>query len=210
MGFMNRKTTQKKKQPGFPDISPVPSHEVFTPRRLIIFFVLLEIGIVALLYPTFIGRWHMFQAKEMVQKGKLEAAYKHYQWLGKHTEAPKSATYQLELGNVCMGLKLYQEAIEHLQLTVEKTEGQKGSYSLLGQAYMIAGNLKEARKCFLKELEKNPTDSPSNFNLGKMSYDEKKYSESTAYFSRVAYIPGYQNLLKPYWQTIEKEVLLQK
>jgi len=204
---MTKKSAQKKKQPGSQDTSPVPSHEVFTAKRLIIFFVLLEIAIVALLYPTFIGRWHMFKAKEMAQKGKLETAYKYYQWLGKHTEAPKSATYQLELGNVCMSLKRYSEAIEHFQLTVEKTEGQKGSYSFLGQAYMNAGNLKEARRCFLKELEKNPTDPPSNFNLGKMAYDEKRYSESTAYFSRVAYLPGYQNLLKPYWQTIEKEVL---
>jgi len=204
---MTKKTGQKKKQPGAPELQPVPSHEVFTAKRLIIFFVVLEICIVALLYHTYIGRWHMNQAKNLANKGKMEQAYKHYEWLGRHTPAPQSATYQLELGNVCLGLKRYQEAIEHLQLAVEKTEGQKGSYSLLGQAYMNAGNLAEARQCFVKELQNNPTDSPSNFNLGKMAFNEKKYSEATAYFSRVAYLSGYQNLLKPYWQTIEKEVL---
>ena len=55
--------------------------------------------------------------------------------------------------------------------------------------------------------EANPLDPVANFYLGDLFFKEKKYQDATAYFSRVAYLPDYRNRLKPYWDTIEKEVL---
>lgn len=205
---MAKRTIAKKNIPSSEEGSrKTPSHEIFTAKRMIIFFAALELLIIALMYPSYRGRRHMNKAKDAAKNREYEKAYKHYQWLGKHTPAPKSATYQLELGLVCLSLKRYDEAIEHLKLTAEKTEGQKEIYAYLGRAYMESGNAPEAKKYYLKELESNPTDASANFNLGKIAYEEEKYSEATAYFSRVAYIPHYKTLLQPYWKTIEKEVL---
>jgi len=91
---------------------------------------------------------------------------------------------------------------------IEKTEGQKGSYTILGSAYLNAGNLAEAKKCYLAELKNNPTDSEANYNLGKIAFEEKKFAEATAYFSRVAYLPVYQSRLQKYWKVIEKEIFM--
>jgi tetratricopeptide (TPR) repeat protein len=204
---MSKKSFIPKKSPDVIKEHHTPSHEIFTVKRLIIFFTALELLIIGLMYPNYRGRSHMNAAKDAVNRREYEKAYKHYEWLGKHTPAPKSATYQLELGLVCYSLKRYDEAIEHLKLAAEKTEGQKEIYSLLGRSYMESGTASEAKKYFHKELELNPADPTANFNLGKIAYEEKKYNEATAYFSRVAYIPHYKTLLQPYWSTIEKEVL---
>ncbi|MBN1902115.1 tetratricopeptide repeat protein [Candidatus Sumerlaeota bacterium] len=204
---MSKKNVSSPKSADVKKEQPAPSHEIFTAKRLIIFFAALELLIIALMYPSYRGRRRMNLAKDASRKGEYEKAYEHYQWLGKHTPAPESASYQLELGLVCLHLKRYDESIKHLKLAVEKTEGQAELYSYLGRAYMESGNKAEAKRYFLKELESNPTNPTSNFHLGQIAYAEKKYNEATAYFSRVAYIPQYKNLLKPYWATIEKEVL---
>ncbi len=204
---MAKKVKSGRRRPAKPSTKAPETHEIFTAKRLIIFFAALEILIIALMYPTFHGRWHMNHAKWAAKKRGFKTAYKHYRWLEKHTPAPKSATFNLEMGNVCMALKQYNEAIGYLGKAVVLTKGQKGINSLLGRAYLSAGNVSEARRCFLKELETNPTDPPANFRLGELAFKEKKYTEATAYFSRVAFLPGYRNKIKPYWKTIEKEVL---
>ena len=204
---MAKKSSHRKKHPAPQEPIKTETHEIFTVKRLIILFAVLEILIVALMFPTFRGRWHMNQAKSAAKKKKFEKAYKHYQWLGKHTPAPESATYHLELGNVCMQLESYDEAVNHLKIVITKTDNQKGSNSLLGLAYLKAGNPKHAQRHFAKELEKNPTDAQANFYLGKLAFEAKRYTAATAYFSRVAYLPRYQKRLQPFWRTIEEEVL---
>jgi len=204
---MAKKTYGKKKKPEKPEEQKTDAHEIFTARRLIIFFATLEILIILLMYPTYRGRRHMNLAKTAAAKKEFEKAYKHYKWLGQNTPAAESATYHLELGNVCMGLKKFEEAAGHFKIVVEKTEAQEGSNSLVGLAYIGLGNTGEARKYFRKELEKFPTDHHANYNLGKIAFEEKKYTEATAYFSRVAFLPEYKNALRPYWRTLEKEVL---
>ncbi|MCX7001294.1 MAG: tetratricopeptide repeat protein [Candidatus Sumerlaeota bacterium] len=186
---------------------PVPPHEIFTPKRLIIMFGTLLVLIIVLMYPTYRGRWHMNRAKESAAKGDYITAYKYYKWLGENTPAPSSATFHLELGNVCLALGYYAEAVSHFSVVVEKTSAQKGSLALLGFAYLKTGNIEEAKKQFKLEMERNPLDPLANFYLGELAFKEKRYSEATAYFSRVAFLPEYKEALKPYWATIEKEVL---
>jgi tetratricopeptide (TPR) repeat protein len=186
---------------------PAPTHEIITPKRLIIMFGTLLVLIIVLMYPTYHGRWHMNSARATTARGDYITAYKHYKWLGENTPAPGSATFHLELGNVCLALGRYDEAVSHYIVVVEKTSAQKGSLSLLGFAYLKTGNIEDAKKNFELEMEKNPLDPLANFQLGEMAFKEKRYSEATAYFSRVAFLPGYKGALKPYWATIEKEVL---
>ena len=186
---------------------PAPHHEIITPKRLIIMFGTLLVLIIVLMYPTYHGRWHMNSARAAAARGDNITAYKHYKWLGDNTPAPSSATFHLELGNVCLALGRYDEAVSHFSDVVKKTDAQKGSCSLLGFAYLKTGNIEEAKKQFELEMEKNPLDPLANFHLGDLAFKEKRYSEATAYFSRVAFLPEYKEALKPYWATIEKEVL---
>ena len=202
----NKKSVRKKHKPAR-EIHKSEPHEIFTARRLIIFFAVLEIMIIALMFPTFHGRWHMNQAKQAMRDKNFQKAYKHYTWLGKHTPAGDNATFNLELGNVCFNLKKYQEAIRHYMKVVELTDGQAGSFSQLGIAYLRAGDEPKAREFFLKELESNPRDPQANYHLGKLAFEDKNYTEATSYFARVAYLPHYRKRLKPYWETIERQVL---
>jgi tetratricopeptide (TPR) repeat protein len=210
---MARKTKNIKKTSDFIEKpqSKTPEkheiHEIFTAKRLIIFFAVIEILIIALMFPTFYGRWHMNTAKKALSEGNYDKAYKHYMWLEKNSPAEESATFNLEMANTCYKLNKYDDAIKYSEILIKKTEGQKGSYRLLGMIYFDNGKLASARAAFLKELEKNPTDPDSNFHLGTLAFDEKKFTDATNYFSRVAFIPSYKNKLKPYWKTIEKEVL---
>jgi len=206
--FMAKRAHHRVSQPVTVAEHPLaPPHEIFTPKRLIIMFGTLLVLIIVLMYPTYRGRWHMNRAKELAAKGDFITAYKHYIWLEENTPAPSSATFHLELGNVCLALGRYEDAVEHFEVLVEKTGGQKGSYSLLGLAYLKTGNVEEAKKNFKLEMDNNPLDPTANFYLGDLAFKEKKYSEATAYFSRVAFLPEYKGTLKPYWATIEKEVL---
>jgi len=209
---MARKKRQTKKTPEqaqAPELKKEESHQIFTAKRLIIMFAALEILIIVLMFPAYHGRWHMNHAKAAARSRNYEKAYKHYKWLAKHTPAAKSASFHLELGNVCLATERYSEAIDHLETAVEKTEGQEGIHALLGFAFLKAGNKTEARKHLEKELERNPTNALANFNLGKMAFEAKRYPEATAYFSRVAYLPNYKPKLKPYWDTIKSQVLEQ-
>lgn len=183
------------------------SHEIFTAKRLIIMFAILEILIIALMFPTFRGRWHRNQAKGAVEKDNFEKAYKHYDWLGENTPAYKSATFHLEFGNVCYKLEKYEEALGHYQELVELTDGQKGSHLLMGLTYLKLENNEQAREHFEKELERDSASAQANFHLGKLAFGEGEYSLATRYFSRVAFIPSYRRQLQPYWDTIEEEVL---
>ena len=142
-----------------------------------------------------------------MKRGDFPTAYKHYTWLGKHTDAPDSASFNLEMGNICLALQHFDEALPYLKNAIIKTKGQKGTYSALGLAYLKLGKIPEAKDFFTQELEKNPTDPLANFHMGDLAFKDKQYSEAMAYFSRVAYLPGYKETLKPYWNTIEKEVL---
>jgi tetratricopeptide (TPR) repeat protein len=204
---MVKRAHQRVAQPEVVTWRPAPPHEIFTPKRLIIMFGTLLVLIIVLMYPTYHGRWHMNSAKAAAAKGDYITAYRHYKWLGENTPAPSSATFHLELGNNCLALGYYAEAVSHFIVVVEKTSAQKGSRSLLGLAYMKTGNIEEAKKNFELEMEKNPLDPLANFYLGDLAFKEKRYSEATAYFSRVAFLPEYKGALKPYWATIEKEVL---
>lgn len=204
---MAGKSKKPRKNVESPERKKNETHEIFTAKRLIIMFLILEILIIALMYPTFRGRWHMNKAKQAADDKNYEKAYKHYKWLGENTPAAESASYQLELGNVCMALERYDEAILHYKKLIEKTEGQDGSHTLLGKAYLKNGRINLAREQFSKELDNNPTNPQANFHLGDLAYKNGNYAEATAYFSRVAYLPEYKKRLQRYWDKIEKNVL---
>lgn len=204
---MSRKERQKAAPSAESPRQEHVHHEIFTAKRLLIMFGLLEILIVILMFYSSHGRWHMNRAKAAANRRDFQTAFKHYKWLEEKTPAAKSASFNLEMGNVCLALGRHDEAIRYYQELIKKSGAQKGSYSLLGSAYLLKGDKESARASFLREMENNPLDPIANFQLGDLSFKEKKYQEATAYFSRVAYLPDYRNRLKPYWDTIEKEVL---
>ena len=204
---MSRKERQKTATPAESPQQEHVHHEIFTAKRLIIMFALLEFLIVILMYYSSHGRRQMYRAKAAARRRDFQTAYKHYKWLEEKTPAAKSATFNLEMGNVCLSLGRYDDAIRYYQELIKKSGGQKGSYSSLGIAYLLKGDKESAKVSFLREMDKNPLDPIANFQLGDLSFKDKKYQEATAYFSRVAYLPDYRNKLKPYWDTIEKEVL---
>ncbi len=201
-----RKTSSQERPTATANRKPAEHHEIFTAKRLIIFFLSLEILIIALMYPTYRGRWHMNQAKGALKEEKWEKAYHHYEWLGKHTPAPKAAAYQREMGITCMALGRHDDALKHFKNLVRIAGEEKGSHRLLGQAHLKKGEDAEARASFERELEINPTDTEAVFHLGEIAFRQKKYTEAASFFSRVAFLPEFQEKLKPYWETIMREV----
>jgi len=204
---MARKERTKQTPPVQAARQTSASHEIFTAKRLIVMFGLLECLILILMFYSSHGRWHMYRAKAAANRRDYQTAFKHYKWLEEKTEAAKSATFNLEMGNVCLSIGRYDDAIGYYKELIKKSDGQKGSYSSLGVAYLRKGDKESAKESFLREVDANPLDPVANFYLGDLSFKEKKYQDATTYFSRVAYLPDYRNRLKPYWDTIEKEVL---
>lgn len=78
------------------------------------------------------------------------------------------------------------KAVEHLRRSVELDPLEAPSWSALGYAYLVEGNLDEARKASLRTLELVPDgDAPTTlWNLGEIELHAGRPAEALAIFER--------------------------
>jgi len=71
----------------------------------------------------------------------------------------------MNLGSACMGLKLYGEAIEHLNEADEENPDDKRLLLRRGRAYAYRGDFDDAKRDFTRVLRLDPTDDEAHYEL---------------------------------------------
>lgn len=94
-------------------------------------------------------------------------------------EAPSSQLLLLKAG-AFKGLFRYSEAIEALQTLEEAEPGNVRVLSELSECNRLAGNLKQALKCYEKLLELNPGNSHARLQHLNLLYLMERYPETIA------------------------------
>ncbi|MCX7765340.1 MAG: tetratricopeptide repeat protein [Candidatus Sumerlaeia bacterium] len=182
------------------------SHKIFTPARLIVMFLIIEIFIILLMKNDYYIEHHKTAARKAAKEQRYDVAKKHYLKLLK--TAPDSATVNLELGNTYWSLGEYDNAIKHLALALENSSQPiPGVNSRIGQAYLKKGDTAKALEYFKREYAINPRDPFANFYLGTEKFKEGNYQEAAKYFQVIVHDDRFKDKLKEYWQQIESKVL---
>lgn len=180
--------------------------EIFTPTRLIVMFLIIEVFIILLMKNDYYIQHHRTSARKAFKAQKFEVAKKHYLKLLKI--APNSATVNLELGNTYWNLGDYDNAIHHLARALENSSQPiPGVNSQIGQAYLKKGDTAKALEYFKREYAVNPRDPFANFYLGAEKFKEGNYQEAARYFQVIVHDDRFKDKLKEYWQQIESKVL---
>lgn len=187
---------------------PRGATEIFTPTRLIVMFLIIEVFIILLMKDSYYIQHHTAKARQALKEKRFEVAKKHYLKLLKI--APDSATVNLELAQSYEGLADYERAITHYSRALENaTSPLLGINSQIGLCYIRKGNRERALEYFQREYKINPRESNANFYLGEENFKKGNYHQAAQHFQTIAYDNRFREKLKEYWKEIEEKFLSQ-
>ncbi len=179
---------------------------LFSNKILIVIFVVIEISIIALMYPSYRLSKNHTLARNFSEKGDFQNAKKHYLLL--KGIYPQSETINLELGNVYFNLNDYSSALDCYNIVLEHQNTPSGFLlKNIGICYNKLGKTQEALNYFGKALESNSNDPEANFYYGEHLLNQKKYAEAAKYFERIPSPERFGDKLAGYWREIEKAIL---
>ncbi len=180
--------------------------EFFSVWVLIAIFVVLELGLIVLMYPTYRIQYHTKTARTALDKGDYQKARRHYEWLVRKI-APKAPTPNRELGTAYMRLEMYEEAIECFERVLQALPRLGWINSAIGECYVKLGRPEEALPYFERELTINSLDPHANFYVGQALFNQGEYHNASKHFQRLAHTGLFKKELEQYWSEIEDKVL---
>lgn len=95
---------------------------------------------------------------------------------------PHAETYQ-SLATAYIHLKDYHQAIEALENALALNPQQDEALHMLATAYLLSGNLDQATKYYLRQLEQKP-HLESLYNIAVLFSDKQRHNEAIAYFEQ--------------------------
>ncbi len=90
----------------------------------------------------------------------------------------------LEQAQIHLDGERYRQVIEELEKAIAIHAGIPGAYYQLGLAHWHLGELPQAKRAFLKELEFEPPDAYSLYYLGRIGLSEGSTEEAVRFFER--------------------------
>ena len=81
---------------------------------------------------------------------------------------PSDYTFDYLIGTASVTLKLYNQAIEHLENALALNPEHSQIYNNLGTAYLLTGMKEKAIECYKKAIKLNPKDSVAYYNIASI------------------------------------------
>ncbi|OYY92644.1 MAG: hypothetical protein B7Y41_15270 [Hydrogenophilales bacterium 28-61-23] len=132
-----------------------------------------------------------YMARAQLTQGDAEAAIQSYQAALKID--PKRDDLHTQLGNIYTTDQRYSEAVAEYELAVKNNPSAANRYSL-GQGYMAAGRLDEAKAQFEMVRQLSPKEEFGDFGLGQVYAKQERYDFAIESFkSAIAIKSDYWN-----------------
>ncbi|MGD0168874.1 MAG: tetratricopeptide repeat protein, partial [Smithella sp.] len=135
----------------------------------------------------YLVRFKLAQAYE--NSNMINSAIDEYKYIAAHSKEAESAL--LALGNTCLKLKKYDEAVKYYQEVLKKQPRNAVAYANLADAYAGAGKWSEELDNLKKAVSISPKEPAIHFNLGGAYERQKMNAEAVKEYDYVLKInPG--------------------
>lgn len=104
-------------------------------------------------------------------------------------------TFDYLIGTASVTLKLYNQAIEHLEHALALNPNHPQIYNNLGTAYLLTGAREKAIDCYKKAIKLNPDDSVAYYNIASIFQIQNKHAQASDYFRKAYELDSQENYL---------------
>ncbi len=112
------------------------------------------------------------------------------------TDAFKRARARMELASAYFGRNQMATALDQVKIAIAADPNYGEAFDLRGLIYANLGDQVLAEESFKRALQINPRDADTMHNYGFYLCQQKRYPESTAFFTQALAIPQYQGVVR--------------
>ncbi len=123
----------------------------------------------------------LIKTVNLVDNGLTEAALTDFDYLAK--KYPDNYLVQYERAYDLYMLQRYDEVIALQKFFLKNKSATERTYQLIGNAYDLSGNRKQAEKTYKKGLKRFPDSGSLYLELGNLCMSDNEYQKALAYYN---------------------------